>query len=235
MASLALGIITIIGVIILLFEIGTKGFKKDGHKVFFTVICTLTAVCGIAFIIFSLSPKGTDIKIGGDSTITGGDTNKSQTKKDSIKQPPTVTPTETPKQKCEYQEIDKDTYSISYQGANYGVIYIPSSLTEFFLYEQNGASGNPKDSREYIDINNKEVGYLSRDTFLCYLGKYISTANSRNMRLIISANDPEKNDWRGNLRMKYGKDKSSVVPFKRSSAYVHSDSKVIQIQGWINY
>lgn len=43
-------IISIIGVIALLFEIATKGFKKPSHLIFFTVLCTVTVISIVGFV-----------------------------------------------------------------------------------------------------------------------------------------------------------------------------------------
>lgn len=230
MKEIIFGFLTLFGLIFVIIEISTKGFKNAIHKFAFSVVSTLTVVCAIIFLIIAWPDITAFFRGLGSGTTTGIDTTKPPIK-DSIK-PPQI---DTPKVKCEYQEIEKDMYTFSYQNVSYGCIYIPSSIKEFTLYEQNGASENAKDSREFIDDKNREVGFLSLDSLLCNLGKYISIANSRNKRLIISANDPDRNDWRGNLKMKYGKDKNSLVPFKRSRPYIHSDEKVYTIQGWINY
>lgn len=226
-----LGLFTLIGVIYVAFQIFLIGFKEVWHKRFFVAMCSLTLVAAIFWLIITFPVIITYFKSTPSETIVK--TIEPDKSTESITSPKTNTSSKI--ETTNYSSIGTDTFSISYNNVSYGYIYIPSDITDFFLYEQIGSSQSPDDSRPFVDEVGKNVGYIDKNKFLNNIGRYIQIANSRNKRLIVSANDPSINNWRANLDMKFGKTKSKLEAFEKSKPYVHSDKKPIEITGWINY
>lgn len=140
-------------------------------------------------------------------------------------------------QQSSYKPVGQDVFEIFYGNSSLGFIQLPEELTGFELYEQIGKSVQPKDNRYFLEFNGWGKYSLNRDSLLNNIARYIIIANSRKMRLIISAFDNSASDpkleWSGNTKILYGKTKNTLSPLAKTRIY-HQGDKEIYPNRYIN-
>lgn len=133
-----------------------------------------------------------------------------------------------------YKTVSKNKYEIIYNDTTFGFIKIPSDVTFFTLYVQNGNSRAEGSSSLLVDplADNDEINQIPTDSLLKNLGYYVKLAGKK--RLIVSAFG-ESDQWYASNRITFGKNADNLKIFKRSKMFHPWDKKVYEMQGWINY